>query len=375
MSASTCTVCKGARLKPEALAVTVAERNIHELTTMSVENAESFFARVWRPNDREKLISAQILKEIGARLGFLTNVGLGYLNLVAQRDDAVGRRIAAHPAGDADRQRARRRAVHLGRTVDRAASARQRPALGDAQDAARHRQHAHRHRTRRRHDARRRRHRRHRAGRGRRGRARAFGRFAGRDSRQSAVAHGRVSVGPPVHRDPQDAPHAAGVAEDQKRNGQQPARDRRRFSDRRVDLRDRCQRFGQIVAGQRGARQSAQPVSARSARGRDVRHAGGRRSARQDGRDRPIADRTHAALESGDVYRHVRSHSRTVSRSRPKRRCAATRRAASRSTSKAAAASHARATASSRSRCTFCPTSTCRAKSARAAATTRKRSK
>jgi excinuclease ABC subunit A len=80
MSASTCTVCKGARLKPEALAVTIADRNIHELTTMSVENAQAFFGGL-TTSDREKLISAQILKEIGARLGFLTNVGLGYLNL------------------------------------------------------------------------------------------------------------------------------------------------------------------------------------------------------------------------------------------------------------------------------------------------------
>ncbi len=80
MSASTCTVCKGARLKPEALAVTIADRNIHELTTMSVETAQTFFHDL-QTNDREKLISAQILKEIGARLGFLTNVGLGYLNL------------------------------------------------------------------------------------------------------------------------------------------------------------------------------------------------------------------------------------------------------------------------------------------------------
>jgi excinuclease ABC subunit A len=80
MSASTCTVCRGARLKPEALAVTIAGRSIYELTTMSVENAETFFHGL-TTSDREKLISAQILKEIGARLGFLGNVGLGYLNL------------------------------------------------------------------------------------------------------------------------------------------------------------------------------------------------------------------------------------------------------------------------------------------------------
>ena len=80
MSATTCQTCKGARLKPEALAVTVAGTNIHALTLMSVEKAEEFF-RDFRPNQREELIAHQILKEVRARLGFLTNVGLGYLNL------------------------------------------------------------------------------------------------------------------------------------------------------------------------------------------------------------------------------------------------------------------------------------------------------
>ncbi|GAC1414863.1 MAG: excinuclease ABC subunit UvrA [Candidatus Velthaea sp.] len=80
MSASTCTVCKGARLKPEALAVTIADRTIHDVTSMSVEVADAFF-HAFAPNEREEIISAQILKEIRARLGFLANVGLGYLNL------------------------------------------------------------------------------------------------------------------------------------------------------------------------------------------------------------------------------------------------------------------------------------------------------
>src|ERR1700681_3027772 len=80
MSASVCKVCKGARLKPEALGVTIADRNIDQTTKMSVEAAEAFFA-AFRPNEREATISHQILKEIRARLGFLKNVGLGYLNL------------------------------------------------------------------------------------------------------------------------------------------------------------------------------------------------------------------------------------------------------------------------------------------------------
>jgi excinuclease ABC subunit A len=80
MSASVCKVCKGARLKPEALGVTIADRNIDAITNMSVETAEQFFA-AFQPTEREATISHQILKEIRARLGFLKNVGLGYLNL------------------------------------------------------------------------------------------------------------------------------------------------------------------------------------------------------------------------------------------------------------------------------------------------------
>jgi excinuclease ABC subunit A len=80
MSATTCKTCKGARLKPEALAVTVNGENIATVTTMSVEKAEEFFKH-FTTTQREELIANQILKEVRARLGFLTNVGLGYLNL------------------------------------------------------------------------------------------------------------------------------------------------------------------------------------------------------------------------------------------------------------------------------------------------------
>ena len=80
MSATTCPQCKGARLKPEALAVTISEKNIDELTRMSIEQCERFFSE-FRPNEREEQIAHQVLKEIRARLGFLTNVGLNYLTL------------------------------------------------------------------------------------------------------------------------------------------------------------------------------------------------------------------------------------------------------------------------------------------------------
>ncbi|HMD02435.1 MAG TPA: excinuclease ABC subunit UvrA, partial [Candidatus Baltobacteraceae bacterium] len=80
MSAATCKACNGARLKPEALAVTVGGMHISQLTALSVEKAERFF-REFAPTPREELIAHQILKEVRARLGFLTNVGLGYLSL------------------------------------------------------------------------------------------------------------------------------------------------------------------------------------------------------------------------------------------------------------------------------------------------------
>ena len=81
MSASTCPTCKGARLKPEALAVTVGEKNIDAVTRMSIENARGVFPRRSSSTPRQEQIAHQIVKEIRARLGFLTNVGLNYLTL------------------------------------------------------------------------------------------------------------------------------------------------------------------------------------------------------------------------------------------------------------------------------------------------------
>jgi excinuclease ABC subunit A len=80
MSASICPTCKGARLKPEALAVTIADHNIDSVVRMSIENAEAFF-RTLTLTPRQEQIAHQIVKEIRARLGFLTNVGLNYLTL------------------------------------------------------------------------------------------------------------------------------------------------------------------------------------------------------------------------------------------------------------------------------------------------------
>jgi excinuclease ABC subunit A len=80
MSFRPCAVCKGARLKPEVLAVTVGGRNIHEFTRMSVTRALEFLDDL-QLSKMERLIGARIVKEIRERLTFLDNVGVGYLQL------------------------------------------------------------------------------------------------------------------------------------------------------------------------------------------------------------------------------------------------------------------------------------------------------
>ncbi len=80
MSHVPCPKCHGARLRPEALAVHVGEKNIHEFTELSVRDAQNFFEGVEFTN-REWLIGERVIKEIRERLGFLVDVGLGYLTL------------------------------------------------------------------------------------------------------------------------------------------------------------------------------------------------------------------------------------------------------------------------------------------------------
>jgi excinuclease ABC subunit A len=80
MSFRPCPTCKGARLKPEVLAVTVGEKNIHEFTRMSVTRALEFLEEL-QLTEPEQLIGARIVKEIRERLTFLDNVGVGYLQL------------------------------------------------------------------------------------------------------------------------------------------------------------------------------------------------------------------------------------------------------------------------------------------------------
>ena len=80
MSIKPCTTCHGARLKPEVLAITVGDKNINEVTQLTIKEALDFFGHL-QLTEREQVIGAQILKEINARLGFLNNVGLDYLTM------------------------------------------------------------------------------------------------------------------------------------------------------------------------------------------------------------------------------------------------------------------------------------------------------
>ena len=80
MSETLCPVCHGARLKPETLAVTVGNRNIYEVTQLTIRECDDFFVSL-ELTAREQKIAGQVLKEIHARLGFLITVGLDYLTL------------------------------------------------------------------------------------------------------------------------------------------------------------------------------------------------------------------------------------------------------------------------------------------------------
>ena len=80
MSEACCPECKGARLKPQALAVTIGGRNISVVTALTVENAVNFFQDLVLRGEKAE-IARQVLKEIRVRLGFLNGVGLEYLTL------------------------------------------------------------------------------------------------------------------------------------------------------------------------------------------------------------------------------------------------------------------------------------------------------
>ncbi len=80
MRITPCEECKGMRLKRESLAVTVCDKNIYEITSMSVRNLSEFLQNM-KLSKQQQMIGEQVLKEIRARVGFLVDVGLDYLSL------------------------------------------------------------------------------------------------------------------------------------------------------------------------------------------------------------------------------------------------------------------------------------------------------
>lgn len=96
MRITPCKTCKGQRLKKESLAVTVADKNIYEVTNLSIEKLKAFLADM-QLTEQQQLIGRQILKEIRARVSFLSDVGLDYLSL--------GRATGTLSGGEAQRIR------------------------------------------------------------------------------------------------------------------------------------------------------------------------------------------------------------------------------------------------------------------------------
>jgi excinuclease ABC subunit A len=80
MRETPCPACKGSRLKPEVLAVTIADRNIAQICELSISECAKFLKEI-SLSAREKQIAERVLKEVHARLGFLLDVGLDYLSL------------------------------------------------------------------------------------------------------------------------------------------------------------------------------------------------------------------------------------------------------------------------------------------------------
>ena len=96
MTITPCDTCKGMRLKQSSLAVTIGDKNIYEVTNLSIRSLQEYLQTLTLTN-KQQIIGKQILKEINARVGFLAEVGLEYLSL--------GRATASLSGGEAQRIR------------------------------------------------------------------------------------------------------------------------------------------------------------------------------------------------------------------------------------------------------------------------------
>ena len=312
-----CAACNGNRLKPEALCVKIAGRHIGEVAEMSVKGAGEWFT------DAAEGAHAQAERDRGARaqgdprpaqVPGRRRARISHAR--ARHRHAVGRREPAHPARLADRLRADRRALRARRALDRAAPARQCAAARNAEAAARPRQHRDRGRARRGRHPHRRPRARHRP---RRRHPRRPHRGAGqrrRHHRHAELAHRQISLGRADRADSRAAaeeltPHAEG----RQRPRQQSQERHRRDPARPVHLRHRRLGRRQVDAAGRHALQGDRAQAQRRARGPcPARPHRGPRAPRQGDRHRPVADRAHAALEPGHLYRRVHADPRMVRR-------------------------------------------------------------
>ena len=379
MTASPCPDCKGARLKPESLAVTIDDKNIIEVTQMSLFDEQRWFEHLAGPQTplsaRDQQIAYQILKEIRARLDFLVEVGVGYLTL--------DRRTATLSGGEAQRIRL---ATQIGSGLMGVLYVCDEPTVGlHAADDARLIRTLER--------------------------LRDLGNtviVVEHDEAMMRAADHIIDMGPgageqggtvvvagtmdEVKAEPRSitGQYLSGAREiplpgarrarqrpDARHPGrprEQPQEHRRDDSAGQVRLHHRRLRLRQEHAHQRHPLQEG--------RAAPVRRPRPPRRLRRHHRTAATSTRSSTSTSRPSAARRAPTRPPTPAPSRPsasssppspKRGCAATRPGASPSTSRAAAARPAPAKATSRSRCTSCPTSPFPAKSARAGATTARR--
>ena len=362
MAANPCPACQGARLKPESLAVTVGERNIHAVTQMSVVEALAWVEELQDPDsvlsERERTIAYQILKEIRSRLTFLVDVGVDYLTLDRATGSLSGRRGPAIASGHSDRLQPDGRPLRLRRALHRPAPGGRLAPHRHPPAAARPGQHRAGGGARRGHHPRRRSRHRPGARRRRAGGLRGGGRDAGRRDRLPPVHHRPVPQRRP--RDP-PAPYPSrrqrSPSDHPRRPREQPQEHRGAHPAGQVRLRHRRLGLRQEHAGGRHPLQEGGPASLRRPRPpRRVRRHHRPGAHRQGGGHRPVAHRPHAALQPRHLHRRLHPHPRAL-RLRPR---GAPARLPARpllvQRHAAAAARPARARATSRSRCSSCPT-------------------
>ena len=374
-----CPECGGARLKPESLAVTVGGRNIFELCSLSIGAAVEAMATL-ELSEREHMIADRVFKEVRERMQFLLDVGLDYLSLArsagtlsggeAQRirlasqigSGLVGVLYVLDEPSIGLHQRDNQRLIatlerlrNLGNTVIVVEHDEETirtadyvvdigPGAGEHGGNIVHAGPV--------------------TGRG--------GLVSNKASITGQYLSGKRSIPIPARR----RPGTGDVVTVRGRARAQPARHRRLVPAGLPGRGDRRVGLGQVDAGQRHPAAVAGPAPAPGQGAAGPAPQGrGHRAPGQGGRRRPGADRPHARARTRPPTPACSTTSASSSPRRRRPRCAATSRAASRSTCAAGAARRVPATAPSRSRCTSCPTSTCPARSATGPATTATRSR